>query len=170
MTSMQQAFKFTSACIVRRAARGFSLISAIFLLVVLAALGAVIVNIATVQHTTAALDVQGARAYQAARAGVEWALFQAFQGGGAYCPGGATATDSFALPSGTTLGQFSVTVTCTPVTYTNTSAVIAVSPNIIARQVTATACNQPSGGACPNGSPGPDYVQRVISVRLAGGT
>lgn len=152
--------------LMHRVARGFSLVSAIFLLVVLAALGAVIVNIATVQHTTAALDVQGARAYQAARAGIEWALFQAFQGGGGYCPGGAAVTNSFSLPSGTTLSQFTVTVTCTPSTYTDSTPVIAVSPSITARQVTATACNQPSGGACPNGSPGADYVQRVISVRL----
>jgi MSHA biogenesis protein MshP len=56
--------------------RGFALVSAIFILVVLAALGAFIVNISTSQQIGSALDVQGVRAYQAARAGIEWGLYQ----------------------------------------------------------------------------------------------
>ena len=58
------------------ATRGFVLPSAIFLLVVLAALAAFLVNISTTQNMTSAQDVQGARAYQAARAGIEWGLYQ----------------------------------------------------------------------------------------------
>ena len=56
--------------------RGFVLPSAIFLLVILAALAAFLVNISTTQSMTSAQDVQGARAYQAARAGIEWGLYQ----------------------------------------------------------------------------------------------
>ena len=56
--------------------RGFVLPSAIFLLVILAALAAFLVRISTTQSITSAQDVQGARAYQAARAGVEWGLYQ----------------------------------------------------------------------------------------------
>ncbi|MFB0936564.1 MAG: pilus assembly PilX N-terminal domain-containing protein [Propionivibrio sp.] len=57
-------------------ASGFALPSAIFLLVILASLAAFLVNVSTTQSTTSAQDVQGARAYQAARAGVEWGLYQ----------------------------------------------------------------------------------------------
>ena len=55
---------------------GFLLVTAIFLLVILAALGAFILTISGTQQTSSALDVQGARAYQAARAGIEWASDQ----------------------------------------------------------------------------------------------
>jgi Tfp pilus assembly protein PilX len=55
---------------------GFLLVTAIFLLVILAALGAFILTISGTQQTSSALDVQGSRAYQAARAGIEWASDQ----------------------------------------------------------------------------------------------
>ncbi len=86
---------------------GFSIVSAIFLLVVLATLGTLMVTFATVQHTTAAQDVQGARAYQAARAGADWGLYQIKKIGGPSCAGSTN------LSFGGTLSTFPVTVTCT---------------------------------------------------------
>ncbi len=59
----------------RKLQHGFSLISAIFLLVVIAALGAFAVTLSSTQHQSQAMEVMGARAYQAALAGVEWAAF-----------------------------------------------------------------------------------------------
>lgn len=59
----------------RKPQTGFSLISAIFLLVVIAALGTFAVTLSTTQHQSQTMDVMGARAYQAALAGVEWAAF-----------------------------------------------------------------------------------------------
>ena len=56
--------------------RGFSIVTAVFLVVVLALLGAFIVNVVGLQESSTQLDVRGARAYQAARAGVEWAAWQ----------------------------------------------------------------------------------------------
>lgn len=50
------------------------MVAAIFLLVVLAALGAFMVTFSNTQHLTSAQDVQGSRAYWAARAGVDWAI------------------------------------------------------------------------------------------------
>jgi MSHA biogenesis protein MshP len=98
----------------RRAERGFSLVSAIFLLVVLAALAAAIVNVSTTQHTASALDVLGAQAYQAARAGAEWGLYRYRSAPAAYCNNAAASdTQTFALPAGATLASFSVTVSCT---------------------------------------------------------
>ncbi len=56
--------------------RGFALPSALFLLVILASLAAFLVNLSMTQNATSTQDVQGARAYQAARAGIEWGLYQ----------------------------------------------------------------------------------------------
>jgi len=54
---------------------GFSLISAIFLLIVLAALGAYMVTIGGTNRATSTAALQGARAYQAARSGIDWAIY-----------------------------------------------------------------------------------------------
>ena len=57
---------------VRSAQLGFAIVSAIFLLVALAALGAFMVSFSNTQQLTSAQDVQGSRAYWAARGGVQW--------------------------------------------------------------------------------------------------
>ena len=54
--------------------RGFALPSAIFLLVIMAALGAFIVSLTSTQSITQAQDVDGVRAYWAARGAAEYAL------------------------------------------------------------------------------------------------
>jgi MSHA biogenesis protein MshP len=129
---------------------GFALVSAIFILVVLAALGAFILHISAGQQTGAALDVQGVRAYQAARAGIEWGLYQQLQGGAA-CPAG-----SF-VPPAATLAAFTVSVTCT------VAADAHGGPTV--RTLTSTACSQPNAGACPNTvNPGALYVERRLTV------
>lgn len=146
---------------------GFAIVAAIFILVVLAALGAFIVNISTNQQIGSTLDVQGVRAYQAARAGIEWGMYQV-QSTPAYNFGYASPnpntracpapTTSF-VPAATTLAGFTVTVTCT------SAADINSGPTIYS--LTATACNQPNAGTCPNTvSPGSLYVERRISVSL----
>ena len=52
---------------------GFTILSALFLLVVLASLGAYMVNLSTAQHLSTALTVNASRAYYAAYSGMEWA-------------------------------------------------------------------------------------------------
>lgn len=59
--------------------RGVSIITAIFLLLLLAGLAALMANVISTAHTTSAEDVLGARAYQAARAGVEWGLYKVLE-------------------------------------------------------------------------------------------
>lgn len=136
----------------RSRSRGVGLITAIFLLVVLAALGVAMVTIFTSQQAASSLDVQGARAYQAARAGVEWGLFQQLRKGS--CSSAAT---SFALPRNSALDGFVVTVTCTK---------MGVDP-LTRHVIVATACSlQPDGGSCPAASDSPDYVQRRIEVEI----
>ena len=139
--------------------RGFSLVTAIFLLVVLAALAAVMVNISTFQQTESAMDVQGVRAEQAARAGLEWGLQQQISAGltaGAACIGPA----SFSLPAGTTLSSFSVSVQCSTATGPGT---------LTSWTITATACNQPGTVEpfCPNAGNNADYVQRRLQAVLS---
>lgn len=56
--------------------RGISVISAVFLLLLMAGLAAYMANIISATHINAAADIGGSRAYQAARAGIEWALYQ----------------------------------------------------------------------------------------------
>lgn len=50
------------------------MVSAIFVLVVLALLGAVIMSVTSTQGGAEALDVGGTRALQAARSGIEWGI------------------------------------------------------------------------------------------------
>lgn len=52
--------------------KGFTLIQAIFILVVLGLLGMVMVRLIGVQTATGVMALQGARAYHAARSGLEW--------------------------------------------------------------------------------------------------
>ena len=52
--------------------RGFALPSALFLLVILAMLGAFMLAVSGMQHAAQAVDVSSSRAYQGARAGIEW--------------------------------------------------------------------------------------------------
>lgn len=86
--------------------KGFLLPAAIFILVILAGLGAYALNITSVQQATSTQDVQGSRAYQAARAGVEWAAYQVL------APGTTTLASCPASPSNITIDNFLVTVTC----------------------------------------------------------
>lgn len=87
------------------AGTGFVLPSAIFLLVILAALAAFLVTISTTQSATSTMDVQGARAYHAARAGLEWGLYQVM------VPALPACAASTTLPA--PIEGFTVIVNCT---------------------------------------------------------
>ena len=141
--------------------RGASLITAIFLLVVLGTLGTMMATFYAAQQQSSALDVLGSRAYQASRAGIEWGAFNVAQtapgtlwpGCAAYPPPapGLTLFASGALAGD--LAVFSVTLTCSAV-----AAVQGGSP-IVVYDFISTATN---GGAAGNA----DYVERVSSAKL----
>lgn len=133
--------------------QGFAIVAAIFILVVLAALGASILGVSTNQQIGSALDVQGSRAYQAVRAGIEWGLYRQTQAGSCV---GAT---SFS-PGAATLSAFTVTVSC--VAYPDGKN----GPTVYA--ITAVACNQPNAAEpkCPAASPGGNYIERMFSATL----
>lgn len=154
--------------------QGFAIVTAIFILVVLAALGAFIVSISTNQQIGTALDIQGVRAYQAAKSGVEWGIYQVeatpaynfSYGTPAVAIGNANpntracpASPASFAPTAPTLAGFTVTVTC--------AATVDVNNGPTVFRVVSTACNQPAAGACPNNAPtSPDYVERRIEVTL----
>lgn len=85
--------------------RGFAIVSAIFLLVALAALGAFMLMFSNTQHLASAQDVQGSRAYWAAKGGIQWAAGSIIANG--VCPVGSPV-----FPDG-----FVVTVGCTQQSY-----------------------------------------------------
>ncbi len=80
---------------------GLSIISAIFMLVLLAALAAFMLTFSMSSNVTQAQDIQGSRAYWAARSGLEWGAYRVLQDG-------ACATTTL------TLSGFTVAVTCAP--------------------------------------------------------
>lgn len=146
--------------------RGFSLVSAIFLLVVIAALGTFAVTLSTTQHQSAALDVMGARAYQAARAGIEWGAYQVIQSSVAgttfasNCQTGGALPQPGALPG--TLTGFTVAVGCSATPHDEGERTTASGNPLWMYQLTSTA----SGVAgAPVGSP--DYVERQMTVTIA---
>lgn len=57
--------------------QGVALVSAIFLIVVLAALGAYMLTLSGVEQTTVSRALISARTYHAARAGLEWGIHRA---------------------------------------------------------------------------------------------
>jgi MSHA biogenesis protein MshP len=122
--------------------QGFAAIAAVFLVVVLAALGAFMVTFSNTQQLTSAQDVQGSRAYWAARGGLEWGIASAQAA--AACP---------ASPTVLTLEGFSVEVRCNLETYAENSA----SP----RMFRFTAVAQSAGGV---GSAG--FIERSVSASM----
>ena len=125
--------------------RGFSIIAGIFILVVLAALAGFIVSVTTTQNVTFAQDVQGARAYQAARAGAEYGIarwLSATPSAAADCTAGATTVSL----AGTPLAGFTLTVSlapssgggvnfCTITSRASATATAAGSPAFVEREI-----------------------------------
>ena len=132
---------------------GFSLFAAIFLLVVLGALGAYMVAMGTLQQATPVFALQGAQAEKAARSGIEWALHQTLQTGAVAATCGAapsTPTVNNLSLAGPGLGGFRVDVECS-----YTQHVQGVDTfNVYAIAATA------EFGSFGN----PDYVSRTLQV------
>jgi MSHA biogenesis protein MshP len=137
------------------------MVSMLFILVVLAALGAALAKISQRQQLGSAAEIDAARAFQSATSGLEWGTFQVLRNP----PPPAAApscfpTTSFNPPGG--LSNFTVTVSCTRTPPGGT-----VSDGVATMafyQLVANACNAPSGGACPaSGTPGTTYVERQLT-------
>lgn len=142
--------------------QGFSTVTALFLVVVLALLGAALVSVFGLQQAASSLDLQGSRALRAAQAGIEWGMYQVLVAqGGSACPASPQN-----LTFGGTLSAFTVTVECSAFPADETGH----SPNPFhVFRLVSTACNEPMAGACPNSSanPGVRYVERRVQATLA---
>lgn len=128
----------------RTAERGFSLVSAIFLIVVLAGLGVVAVRLNVIQQQTTTAELRGAQAFHAAKSGVAWAAYRALNAG-------VCATSTLNLTEGATAG-FSVTVQCSQTSYmegTSTTRVFVFDARAV-------------GGVYG----GPDYVSRRVQSKI----
>jgi len=143
--------------------RGVSIVTAIFLLVVLAMLGAFMLSVTGLQQASSQLDVQGSRAYHAARAGIEWGAWQVLDPNNAIgtsalptCPASPTQ-----LTLAGSLSPFTVTVTCSATSTTEGNR------NVATYLIVATACNQPSAGSCPNATPSAGYLERQVQATLS---
>jgi MSHA biogenesis protein MshP len=86
---------------------GFTLVQAVFILVVLALLGVVMVRLIGVQTTTGVMALQGTRAFHAARSGLEWGAARASSADPASDPCDATICAGSFLIDG-----FNVIISC----------------------------------------------------------
>ena len=141
--------------------RGFGAIMAVVVLVILAALAAAIVRFGSVAQATAAQNLLSARVSQAARAGTEWGLYQAFKGSWTACSASSQTLD---LTSST---GFRVTVTCDSRTF-NEGETSPGTPRIVRiYTIDAVACN--GSVSCPDNSAAaaPNYVERRRQVQAS---
>ena len=141
---------------------GFLIIAGVFLLVVLAGLAAYLTTVSTTSQAASAADFQSARAYQSARAGIEWGVYQILRppGGATFkstCDTGPGFSATKNLTFSSTLASFTSTVTCTSVSRTEGAATVYV------YRIKANGCNEPTGGACPNtATTSATYVEREL--------
>jgi MSHA biogenesis protein MshP len=148
---------------------GFTMASLLFILVVLAALGAAMALFTQRQHMSSAAELAASRAYQAAYAGLEFGSFQTLRNPAppAAAPGCfATTNLSFTPATDPALADFTVTVSCarTP----GTGTVSDGATTLVFYDITAVACNQPVSGSCPAGAtPAATYVERSLSRRVS---
>lgn len=120
--------------------RGFALVAALFLLVVLATLGAYAVRLNMSQQGSTDLDLAGARADAAVQTGIQYAADRVLTTGN--CPA------VLVLPDG-----FNISLSCN-----NNETLVANSPTVTVFLVTATASRGQYGS--------PDFVSRQRTVRV----
>ena len=128
--------------------RGFALVPALFLLVVLGALALVAVRVGTGQQHAVTMDLLQSRALAAAGAGIEWGAYRALNGS---CAASTTLNLTEA-----SLNGYSVVVTCVGTAFANGAA---------------TNNSYVIKAAASFGSYGqPSYVHRVVSATFTDAT
>lgn len=128
----------------RNRQHGVSLVSAVFLLVVLAALAVFAVRLGTLQQQTVSVNLRAAQAFHAARAGVAWAAHRSL--GAGWC--GSTTLSLTEAGA----GGFEVTVDCAQSTHVEGGS----TTTVFIIDVLAEAGSYG----------GPDYVSRRLQAKL----
>lgn len=134
-----------------RRSRGFALVLALFLIVSLAAIGAYLVTVANVQVESTTKDELGARAYQAARAGLEWGAYRVLRDT-TCAPGPVVIT----FPTAELAG-FQAEVTCQDFGPETEGG-----GTVNTFRIVSTGCNL---NPC-SGPPGPTYVNRQLQLTV----
>lgn len=124
--------------------------AALFIIVTLAAIGVYLLTVSTGQLAAGAQDEQAARAYQAARTGIEWGAYQVLINSNC-----AAGTQTLSLPQG-----FIAQVSCA-----SSAAESEGSMQITGYTVTATGCNNPGG--CGAANTAATYVERQLQLTLS---
>ena len=128
--------------------RGFALVPALFLMVVLGTLSLVAIRVGTAQQQAVTVGLVQTRALVAARAGIEWGAYRALNGS---CV--ASTALNFTEAS---LNGFSVIVTCNATAFANGAA---------------TNNSYVINSAATYGTYGrPNYVHRVVSATFTDAT
>lgn len=127
-----------------RKERGFGAVVALFVIVVLGGMGAVLVTVFNTQQRNSAADALGIQAYQAAHSGVEVAAFLALS---------ANSCGDVSIP----FAPFTVRLQCTRTQHVEGGQTINV------YQLTATACNR---NACPANANDESYVERQLRATV----
>jgi MSHA biogenesis protein MshP len=114
------------------------------------------VGLVTSAHSGYARELAASRADQAAQAGLDWGQYRVRALPAPTC----TAVQSITTLPGA-LQPYTVTVRCVATgPYTEGAA----TPR--AYRLTATACNRPLAGACPNTVASADYVERTLTTLI----
>lgn len=138
-----------------RKASGFAMPVVIALVVIFATiLGTALLTISSSHHVGFGLDIQGVRAYHAARAGLEWGVYHVLRPGFGDCTGINGKTLTF---SGN-LSGFRATLTCQESVHSEGGV------NVNMYGITATACN---AADCTAGSTALDYVNRQLRATVS---
>lgn len=126
---------------------GMSLVSAVFLLVVVSMIAGYAVSIGSAQQAGTTLALLGRRADFAARSGLDWAMLKTIDDGA--CP----ANGSFSA-EGNGIGDFTIDVSCSTATVTEG----ATSYPVFTISVTATRGNEGDE----------EYVRRTVTGQVSG--
>jgi MSHA biogenesis protein MshP len=145
------------------------MIAAVFLIVGLGLLIGYLTVVSRSSQTSSLADLNSARAYQAARTGAEWAIYQITRNppGGTFlgqCTPAPASLNTPVTPTqrnqnyGGTLAAFTASVNCSGVRVTEGGG------TVVAYTITSNACNS---GACPDtATTSPFYVERQISLTI----
>ncbi|MDT8404408.1 hypothetical protein [Sulfuriflexus sp.] len=135
--------------------KGFSLVTAIFLLVILASVGAFMVTIGGTQRTTTVAAIQGARAFQAARSGIDWAVYSLINAADPVDACSNTIDPGSFTLAATGLDNFTVSLDCSSTSHTEAGP----ADNVKIFAITAEARFGTYGSA--------DFVRRRISATIS---
>jgi len=123
--------------------RGMGAIVAIVILVMLSSLAAGLVRLSWTAETNSGADIMSARARQAAKAGLEWGLYQALRGTWTAC---TSATQTLDLRTQTGMR---VSITCTGASYVEGADSAGNARTVRITNIEAVACNG-SATTCPD--------------------